>query len=729
MIQFNCPRCRGALSVADDNAGRHTWCRSCQRVVMVPAALAEAPVSVAIRPTPATPMEPPKLVGTQQPEIDSLRESLEETRADNARKAQAKTQQLDNLQRNLEHVQAERDDLANDLNDQQSRVAKLEQDLVKSEQDLSESKAEIEHLETKLESSAHANAATPPQDHTSEWEREKAALDAELTEIRSTLAQRDRDLNELRRTAEDVDALREKIASLEGAVHERDSLRSQLHANNETAENEAAALAALQERLRDSEANNATLTQQIQEASAFAKNAPSEQQTEELHALQSQLDAARSATAAEQSALSDLQEKLWNAELNAASLNDRIVELESQVDGIDALKEKSAAHEALQHEAASLREQLAATTQADADGRAATTAAQEKLQNAESHIADQSSKLEEALRDAEDMRDRLAAATQAGTDDQSAMAGLQAKLRDAESNAAELNARIAELTSQTRELDALRQKTATLDEVQRDAANLREQLQFANEAGVNDRNALTGLQEKLQHAESQVTELTNRASQSTDQAGQIETLRQQLIDAAETLSAAEARAAEFEPRIQSLDAERANLVDSLETTVKRADLAETRAQQTETDLEARTAELARESDLLAETQRDVETAKTEADSLRASIAEQAATASNTADTTSLESELQDVRADLERKSDEINSLSAEVESERARANAAEARAAMPDDALPEADESLVSEPIKSESNVDTDEQSAEDEEPPSEEDEMVDALMRFLDRQ
>ncbi len=783
MIQFNCPRCRDDLSVADDNAGRHTWCRSCQRVVMVPAVLAQTALPSGMldeRSAPSIPQTDNTDLANMQAETERLRAALEESRTEQDRATQSKQQQMDALQHELESVRAERDELSNDLDDQHARLTKLEQALEQAEQD---------RTEAEIASSEPVQAAIPDlkDNRAEQWASEKTAINTELSEIRDTLAQRDLEINDLRRTAEDTEALRARVDTLELAARERDNLRSQLHAQNEASENEAAALAALQERIRDTEANNATLTQQLKEAGEFAQNAATAQHAEELDALRTQLDEARNANTLDQSVAAEIQDALAAAEAENNSLLERVHELEqqgievdtlrgqlhiaaesnadakttiealqeklrstashvaalsgevtnhnAQTGELDSLRQKAALLEEIQRDANDLRERLAAATQAGSKEQSVIAELQNKLRESESRIAEldqqvaelnkqnseidtlreRASKFDDVQRNAADLQQQLEVVTQQNADDRSAMTSLQDRLKASEAQVSELQSHIAGTTS---ELDTLREQSAALDQTKSETASLREQLQFANEAGERDRNALTEVQETLQQSEARVAELTQQVAELGNQASDTESLRDQLETAKAARADVESRATELEARVQSIDTERASLAQQSEAK-------EQRLEQATTDLASRNDDLTKQDSLLAETRLDLDNAREEANQLRASLANQATEAPNAAN---LESEMQELRAELGQKEDEINSLAAELETERARASAAEAHAAMPNETFSEAEEPPAFQPAETVSHTNATEDQSDDE-PKSEEDDMLDALMRFLGRQ
>jgi hypothetical protein len=139
---------------------------------------------------------------------------------------------------------------------------------------------------------------------------------------------------------------------------------------------------------------------------------------------------------------------------------------------------------------------------------------------------------------------------------------------------------------------------------------------------------------------------------------------------------------------------------------------------------------------LAETRRDLERKSAELDAMRrAAESQPPAVSADTETVARLEHELQELRAEVDRKADEINSLAAELESERTRTQQATVRieeleemtagatSSMSHDDTPQTPKA-----VTLDDETDQDSRRAR-ESKGGDDDDMLDALMRFLGRQ
>ena len=255
MISFDCPHCGNDVIVTDDHAGRHAWCRKCQRIVLVPVPTtmarerggrsrsgSEGPARVAGR-EPTRRRERVALLREDLALEREAREAAEEEIARLRKRAQIDADELRKVRDRLRQLEE-----AGAGAEFEARAEAFADDVARLEAALAGKDGQIEELEeaaARAESEAAELRQAQEQaegvaDEVARLEAALAEKDARLEELEQAAARAESETAELRQAREQAEGVADDVARLEAALAKKDGRIEELEEAVTRAEREAA---------------------------------------------------------------------------------------------------------------------------------------------------------------------------------------------------------------------------------------------------------------------------------------------------------------------------------------------------------------------------------------------------------------------------------------------------------------------------------------------------------
>ena len=544
MINFECEHCGGALTGADDYAGRDGWCRFCRQMIIIPGGDSTERVAD------LSPEERYRRMGR-------LLQYAARRADDYKQKTVHHKQEAQRLGKELEVLAAGNRPEPQEMAHAEALEAKLE--AAEERADAAERQIMALREEMAALEAGTGKALDERNDRLADLESQREAHEATIARLRS---ERDaaKAQSENKAAAERVNVLELKLAD---SKTERDGLREALK-DDRTMHAGAiakleAALKAAQEQ-RQASANDAQTAEaratELEKKLAAAEKAGKENQRAADHALQTEIDKAKA----------KLQKEYEG----------RIQKLESQ-------------REAAETVAASDREATVIAQRNLRELKAEFEKSESALEALQSAFRKKEARLEELENDLETVQKSAACLIEQ----------LAAPQAEAENLRQQLAAEGAEKAKLLTELDAERKVNAGLENALRENEKLTEDLEEAREANSKLEKALAGLEASVADLPGQLDQAHRALQASKDEAREAREKRELLEKDLENLKE------DQEAAIRALYDENKRLEAELEAQNAKEDRSEHEAQLRD-DLESMTAQLAgeRQARQAAEAARD-----------------------------------------------------------------------------------------------------------------------------
>ncbi|POY73986.1 hypothetical protein BMF94_2797 [Rhodotorula taiwanensis] len=515
-------------------------------------------------------------------ELARLREERGDAVVESQREREAAVEQ-DRIEFEERLVRFERD--ARDERERE-RAARTE---VERERDTvrTELEAERERVHALEAAVAAAETSAPEPSHTTKVNE----LEAELDELRQTLARRGEVLASTRQDRTDaeqvslerqerIDALGGDLAALgdeparcrsdlEKASTERESIREELNRY-------VSSHGAIVERLRDQ------VDQATREADELRDRAG------DLGALQAQLDEAITARADAEKRLSERDGRMSDLEAELASTKDQLSTHTTRADHLQVqLAAAGSAQEELQKQLSTAQQQLSTVQQqlASAEQARDTASADETVSR-----ADLQKSLDEALERGSSLQTKLKASEE------------QSAIRD------------ENLATARRELALLQEQYATLEKASREARSVDEEMVESL------RKELSNVQQEAEGLRQQVRESTDRIAKLEEDAAAVrdeaDKLRQNLASLGDEAAAVHSQADELRRKLETAEANAASAETAVEQLRAETAAQQQRLERVQAELTAEQTRAVTADDALKLAQKDLDEARTQLDTLQ-----------------------------------------------------------------------------------------------------------------
>lgn len=515
-------------------------------------------------------------------ELARLREERSDAVVESQREREAAVEQV-RIEFEERLVRFERD--ARDERERE-RAARTE---VERERDTvrTELEAERERVQALEAAVAAAETSAPEPSHTTKVNE----LEAELDELRQTLARRGEVLASTRQDRTDaeqvslerqerIDALGGDLAALgdelarcrsdlEKASTERESIREELNRY-------VSSHGAIVERLRDQ------FDQATREADELRDRAG------DLGALQAQLDEATTARADAEKRLSERDGRMSDLEAELASTKDQLSTHTTRADHLQVqLAAAGSAQEELQKQLSTAQQQLSTVQQqlASAEQARDTASADETVSR-----ADLQKSLDEALERGSSLQTKLKASEE------------QSAIRD------------ENLATARRELALLQEQYATLEKASREARSVDEEMVESL------RKELSNVQQEAEGLRQQVRESTDRIAKLEEDAAAVrdeaDKLRQNLASLGDEAAAVHSQADELRRKLETAEANAASAETAVEQLRAETAAQQQRLERVQAELTAEQTRAVTADDALKLAQKDLDEARTQLDTLQ-----------------------------------------------------------------------------------------------------------------